>query len=666
MDYNGLVVDLANLQVDPPDTLRASLYIDYLQATHNYLTVTLNAPAPGGLTAAGFLFSQGALTSSTLLNELAEILDLYIGAAVDSDLKWQYLPAQGHGPVGPNPWTYRQYFDNSILDANPATFATNIANFRLRNPISAQALFQATAHFQANIKLCCERVFADRAQLILFFNSLYTNTLAITALTSIKSSGSDFHKGGKQVLILGFHGTYQPGPGPAVTAVDFKAIYKPSDLEADCLIAGDSAVVNAVIPGFMIQSLFEIYNATLAGDPNLDGLPLNTYRILPRNYNSLHGGGYPLPIRQAYGYIEYLNNDLSWNGNGWFGLYPSGVSDYVVFKTQSSNIIHDFYQRAGAFGALACSFSIVDMHIENFRVRQYNPYPIDLEISLTKALNDFAATSLTGNLGGLTGVSVGAQDFKWDIANENVPGQAAINQQFITVYEANRLYSAERGQQKALVPVDAPYLFAGFQEGMDVIQAAQIAGNFNAWFLRLNDVVVRYLPFATSTFKRVFSNIYYDYWPVNTAFAPTLANQVETMLSIEYGNYVANNLPNFLAFQAGIAVPEYQNLDIPVFYYRINGGSLDAVDSNGAAVPIPVTIPIINNPVAPCAALVGRPNYFPAAPMPTNVRAPQVTALAVPANFLARYNLLEQSLLAALGLHAVPAVPQSCIPNFCC
>ena len=665
MDYAGLVQDLANLQVAPPDILRASLYLDYLQAAQTYFTVTLNAPAPGGLTAAGYAFAQGALVNGSLLNELAAILDHYLAPGVDADLQWQFSPAQGHGPAGANPWTYRQYFDNSILDANPITYAANVANFRLRNPISAQALAQSAANFQQNIKLCCERVYADRAQLTLFFNGLYANTLAIAALTGIKSTGSDFHKGGKQVLILGFHGTYQPGPGPAVTAVDFKAVYKPGDLEADCLIAGIAAAVNAVTPGFMVQSLFEIYNATLAANPAIGGLALNTYRILPRNYNSLHGGGYPLPIRQAYGYLEYLNNDLAWNGEGWFGFYPSGVSDYVIFKTQSSDFIHDFYRRAGAFCALASSFSVVDMHIENFRVSRYNPYPIDMEICLTSSVPAVGNTLLFGQLGGLTGISVDAQDFDWVVMDANVPGRAYIDKSYLTVYEANRLYKAERNRQKTLVPVDNPYLFAGFQQGMEVLQAAQTAGNFNAWFTRLDNVVVRFLPYPTSVFKQVRNNLYIDVWPVNTAYAPTLATVLENMLTQKYNDFVAHGgLPNFLAFQNGVSGPDYQNLDIPVFYYCINGASLDIVDSTGAVVPIPATIPITGNPAAPCAALVGRATFFAAAPMPANVRAPQVTALGVPLSYAARYTQLEQSMLLALGLNAVPPIPQSIIPNF--
>jgi hypothetical protein len=91
---------------------------------------------------------------------------------------------------------------------------------------------------------------------------------------------------------------------------------------------------------------------------------------------------------------------------------------------------------------------------------------------------------------------------------------------------------------------------------------------------------------------------------------------------------------------------------------------LDIVDSTGVIVPIPATVAINGNPVAPCAVQVGRATYFPNAPMTTNVRTPQVTALGTPATYQARYTAIQQSMLAALQLNAVPAIPQDVLPDF--
>ena len=673
MDYNALVAALAALGLNPadvPDVLRTSLYLNYLTAAHTFFTTTLNGPAPAGLTTIGYLFVQSALQSKSLLKALAKILDFYVAPAVDADLQWQYSPAQGHGPGSPAPWTYRQYFDNSILDANVATYNANVAAFRARYPIADHALAQLSTNFQQNIKTCCERVIADRPLLQNFYNDLYNNTLQIYGLTGIKSSGSDFHKGGQQVLILEFRGAYRPAGAGAASVITFKVVYKPGDLEADCLIVGNSAAVNHVIPGFMVNSLFEIYNATLAANPAINGLSLNTYRILPRNYNSLHGAGAPLPIRNAYGYIQYLNYDLEWGDSEWWGFYPGAASDFVVFGLQpvADETIENFYSRVGAFCAVASTFSIVDMHIENFRISQYNPYPIDLELSLTTSVNSIDNTGLVGQLGGLTASYVEGQDSKWVVKQENNPGQSYLERVYPRKYEANRLYRAETGRQKTLVSINTPYLFDGFDKGMQVLRAAQVAGSFNAWFARLNNVVVRFLPYRTDIFKQVITTVFITQFDAprnpNVAFLPTLNAELEARVTQNYNAYVNGNLPNFLAFLAAISGPDYQNLDIPVFYYRINNASLDIVDSRGAILAIPPTIPITGNPAAPCQANVGRMTFFPNAPTDNNVRLSQVTPLGTAVNYTARFNLIQQSLLVALGLGAVPAVPQAVLPDF--
>jgi hypothetical protein len=677
MDYNALDAALTALGVTPPDVLRASLYLDYLTAAHTFFNTTLNGPAPAGLTNAGYLFVRSAVISNSLLNQLAKILDFYVAPAVDADLQWQYQPAQGHGPGSLDPWTYRQYFDNIILGAN---YNANLQTFRINYPISAYALGRLATNFQNNIKECCERVFADGALLLNFYNDLYNNTLAIHQLTSIKSSGSDFHKGGKQVLILEFRGAYLPAGAAAASAITFKIVYKPSDLEADCLIAGDSAAVNRVIPGFMANSLFEIYNATLAANPAIGGLPLNTYRILPRNYNSLHGAGAPLPIRNAYGYIQYLNYDLEWGSNEWWGFYPGATSDFMVFSSQPESIISNFYRRAGAICALATTFSIFDLHLENFRVYQYNPYPIDLEVSLTSAANDIQEVSLiaAGN-GALNGVSIDAQDFHWEIMNENTPGSASIIREYEVTHYANRLYRSLPQREKELVPIDNAYLFEGYNEGMQVLRAAQIALNFDPWFVRLNNnVVVRYLPFETPIFKAVISRVFLDTLingnGRNAAFQATLDTIMLQQRTIKFDDYVNSNpggLPDFLAFLDIESGPDYQNLDIPVFYHCIGAGSTGIVNSRGVPVAIPGQIQILQGPPPGVAAMVncqpphvGRNTFFPAQPTNAVVRINQVTALGTPATYNARFNLIQQSMLTALGLTAVPAIPQAVIPDF--
>ena len=69
----------------------------------------------------------------------------------------------------------------------------------------------------------------------------------MTELKKIKTTGNDFHKGGKQVLILTFQ-LAGPAAGGAGKPELGRVVYKPSAVEIDCRIVGDSATVNKVSP----------------------------------------------------------------------------------------------------------------------------------------------------------------------------------------------------------------------------------------------------------------------------------------------------------------------------------------------------------------------------------------------------------------------------------
>ena len=111
-------------------------------------------------------------------------------------------------------------------------------------------------------------------------------------------------------------------------------MYKPGDVEIDCLVAGESAAVNrATGVAFQVQSLAELFNDWIATHPAADQEALPTYRILPRHPVSPYVGLPPYPVRQAYGYLEYLGSALT--GLDWsaFNFYPNGESDYLIFQT---------------------------------------------------------------------------------------------------------------------------------------------------------------------------------------------------------------------------------------------------------------------------------------------------------------------------------------------
>jgi hypothetical protein len=670
MDLLGLQTQLGQLGVQPKDVYRAALYVDYLTHARTYFTTTLAGGGPGGL-GVGYPFVAPALGSASLLQELADILDFYVAPAVDADLRRAYAPPPGGlGHGGPAGWTYQDYFTNVILDANAVTFGANLLAFRNRYPISAAALQLLSANFEGNVFLCCQRVIADEASLTAFYEDLYEEDFAILSLQKIKSTGSDFHKGGKQVLILTFQIVHTVDYGPPITFApsreELKVVYKPSDPEADCLIVGDSAAVNNVIPGFMAASLFEIYNTRLqlmkTANPAFTGEPLTTYRILPRNYISIYAGAPPLPIRNAYGYIQYLDNDLSGTAPQVFGYYPFGASDYLIFTSQSKNdVTKSFYRQEGALAALCGSFSLIDMHIENLRVMKYHPYLIDLEISLTAVTNDISSTSLLGASGGITGISINNQEFSWAV--NNAPGQAFIGRHYPTVYYQNRLWFAAANRQKSTIAVSRRYLLQGFTDGMSVLRTCEQNNDFVNWFARLNNVVVRYLPYATPQFKAIRTNIFIN--TLNGAAAGAALNPIQvarlrSFLSQEYDAFqqAANPAadPEFVSLTQPVCGPDYLNMDIPVFYHRI--GTTGIVDSNGANVPIPPFV-TVDAPgggtrqarVLGVGGIFNRNTFFANQPMQTNVEQGQVQILAG-GGFAARQTLLRGTITASLGNNA--------------
>jgi hypothetical protein len=642
MDFQQLNQRLQSLGLKPKDDLRASLYIDYLEDFKLYFSKIYSFKNRD------YAFVQKAVTSANLLNELAEVLDLFVGPAVAADLKRAHQTAPG--------WTYRDYFDHLILDKDTMKYQANLKAFRQRYPITNHALTKLHNNFKANIIEMCGRVIADRQLLIAFYQDLYHNTLNIASLEEIKSTGSDFHKGGKQVLILTFAITYQQPLSSQYTIARLKVIYKPSDLEIDCLIAGDSAALNRVQQGFMDKSLFEIFNRGVAKyyKPLTPlGEPLGTYRILPRKFISTHPTNeFPLPIREAYGYIQYLDYQVFLSARRMIFdlefLEVGGESDYLIFPDNKSKkeIVNHFYYKSGMFLALACSFSIVDMHCENIRVMRYSPYPIDLEVSLTKEVNDVTDTDLlASSAGGLNGVSTEEQS-DWDIKkvfNKSTrQPEWSIRPERQLKYHQNRLWSIARSGLKTPIPLDDSSLLQGFNIGLTVISACQKSNDFNSWFKRIQNVLVRYLLAGTGELTALRDECFLE----NISQGKQLLATLEKLLANQYADrsaqykkrphptqpspYERQANPYFIFAAMPQTKEDYKNLDIPAFYHRI--GTLDVVDSLGQPLQLPGSINL------------GRTTFFATTPTLVNVQRLQVQILADD-RFAQRLQTIEKTIL---------------------
>ena len=665
MDGNQLKAALKLLGIKPPDELRASLYLTQLRATQTFFATTIQQTGVNGV-GNNYSFVKAAVTSPSLLTELAKMLDLSVGFAVDRDMQ---LAFPG------NPYTYQQYFNQRILDPNDGTYAANVQAFMQRFPITDAALQAITTNFQQNILQACQRIIQDRTAITNLFKDEY-DFLTLDGLKDIESTGSDFHKGGKQVLILTFSISYFGQRFPVRDQL--KLIYKPSDIEVDCLIVGDSAITKQADPNFNITaSLTEIINGLIAQEKQnnptstLELLP--TYRILPRNYISqqMHPTVYPMPaIRNAYGYLEFLQYeaDIGPNLGGWnLGVtklkdwYPFGSSDFLILPDQAEGpIITKFYRQMGQWLALACTFSLQDLHLQNVRVMEYLAFLIDLEICLVKPVNSATDTSLMGQYGGITDESNNAEEFEWEvIPNVLDQNQVVLSQKFIPKTYQNRLYALR--PTKKLVPPNAFYIVRGYNRMMEILRTGVCNNSFNAWFTRLNGVLVRYLPYSTLAFKAVSDIIFQrpnDPADYGDQFLPTIQTTLNNQLAIRFQDYQLNPTPrpDFLVMQNAVSGDDYQHVDIPVFYHRI--GTSDIMDSQGrlVAVPAQITINGIQHNTN-----IGRNTFFPAPPAAT-IQQAQLQILANQWPYDQRRLALRNTILAGLGRQSPPKKPGVLIP----
>jgi hypothetical protein len=640
---------------------RAALYIDRLEAARTFLTTTLAGPGPNGL-GADYPFVAAALARGELLNKLAAGLDEWVCPAVERAANIAIAAA---GPGGPT--NYQTWFTSAIFNVNDLAYQANVATFFGQYPITDHALTQIRNNFQDNIDTALRRVLADRAAIVALFSDRF-NGLTLTGLSQITSSGSDFHKGGQQVLFLTFTTRYWYGFRNWVPAFStLKLAYKPGDVEIDCLIAGESAAVNRARndPAYLAQSLVEIFNAYVAAHPAPGLEPLPTYRILP--CLPVARPGRPLnPVRDTYGYLEYLSYAFTGQTWGAFNYYPFGASDFLIFQyTAEAPIIQRFYHQAGQFLALATAFSLTDLHVENVRVTEYQPRLIDLEASLTAPVANVTKTLLIAvDVGGFNGASRANEDFVYRFVDLTVPFRTQVNQVFVPKWYANRLWALR--PDRRLVPVNAFWLLQGLSNGMDVIRAIQQAGGFGAWLLRTNNVLVRVLPVPTQTWIDTRSQIYFDALraapPVPLA-ARVAEIQLRTLTAL-YDDYVGQPVqppePVYVAANAAQVNADLTNFDIPSFYHRI--GTRTLLDSAGAVIPVPVQVTVYNNadpPVAgPVNTNVGRVTYFAAAPTPPPTTARvggQLNALAG-GGFAAAVAAYQQQSLGVLGLGAVPPI----------
>ncbi|MEO0377929.1 MAG: DUF4135 domain-containing protein, partial [Cyanobacteria bacterium P01_A01_bin.17] len=346
-------------------------------------------------------------------------------------------------------------------------------------------------------------------------------------LDAIATTGSDYHKGGKQVLILTF---------TLANNTTQKLVYKPSDVEIDLRLVGDTAAVrNHLEPGLQITHSFsELINSAV--DPNRAELHLPTYKILPRRSGSLlqaNANGV-LPIQESYGYVEFLthlpyidNNDFSEAGllQG-VRQQPQNALQNADWITQDDNEARNYWRILGKLLAMLTLCGCTDIHIQNFIVHARKPYVIDLEEAFKKrhityedTYLDNRALSTLRDPGSKEPSVDGDKTLRVKLRYKFLNEEHSFNQLVLLQAQNPTLTKREHYIQD---------LARGFIQTIHAFRNQAFNQQMVGWLTEAQDTVVRYVPIATVD----------------------LANQVRGLFKPEYlvNDAVPNNVQAYLNF----------------------------------------------------------------------------------------------------------------------
>lgn len=576
----------APLRIEVPEAWRAETYLPALEnARLTFEAYGIRNPRVAQ-----------ALRDAVLIERLAIVLDDYVAPCVVADVN---AFAETHFP-GQNitETTYLQYIGTCLQgDADPyrpsavsvaaaptACAWVGIESLYGRYPLMRYMISTMATQYVNAVLRCCDRLLEDWVDIGTFFFNI-----GLTALTDIRGTGSDFHKGGQQVLLLTLRDT---------AAALHELVYKPGDVERDFRIVGDTQALGAAIgnlpavaakgvtPANLLNnlggSLMEMVEALAAQDQVT--IPVTKYKILPVNPGTSllaqANGGYD--IRQSYGWIEFLSSTPQ----------DRDCPDQVT--------LFQYYQVYGAMVALAYVFQITDMHQENVIIHQQRPYFIDLEMAYSGILPGPGATSLGTAYNRFT-----SPVLRRTVAGWNRP-QLSYDLPGTSEPTKNRPYLA--GQAYTPQSADANRVMALFSRTIDLI--LRHVNQFDGWLVAASRVIARLVPFSTS---ELFVRLRAIHNPSSyiPAFRPdevrirTLdltqnapidegsvagwgdqfvasTNAVGTPLDLALDYYRMQ--PRFAFWQHAQTADDFKHGDIPVFYQKSNTGL--ALDSRGNPIPV--------------------------------------------------------------------------------
>ncbi len=500
---------------------------------------------------------------------------------------------------------YQRYFDNIIDPAFPADSQvdpqTGVDLFLQRFPISNFYFHTISQQFSANIRDALKHFTANRATL----QALFFSGREIKRIQKIGLSGSDTHKGGKQVLILDLK---VQGSTSRNSAIE-RLVYKPSDVELDYRMCGDTAALTHAFadtnPMGQLPSLAEWINKHLP-EPVERQLP--TYKILPCNPGStLNANDGVLPIQESYGFIEFLSNDPSRrraSGTPFDAdTKKAKDSDWLCTSEEAKN----YYSVWGKWLAVAKVFSWGDCHSENIITHGKRPCPIDLEITCTGPMESLTGTMLVMNndlsesveasghsMGGLTGRN---HMLRLPTVVCDQTANMAIDFIYLTddKYEPsqNRIAVKELGWNIALPRNFMTQIMTAMKDVLCVFAENRNRSGTSiglvSWITQaLDNCVGRFTPFGTGAFtkaRNVFiatSNMREQ--PPNTPSVPNTPWDPKVDEVLKGGAGWPSPRPNSALQQEQNNYVDFRNHDVPAYYHRLK--SVDLLNARGQRVDV--------------------------------------------------------------------------------
>ena len=599
---------------------------------------------------------SSALRDYDLIDSLASILDNYLLLGVYNDLEkcaqsrvlytkkrarfipdvddifFSETPEILSTPTGQKRITdraaYVRYFELFIKPhalTQQGQTLDGVDAFYARHPLLSHVLQTLSNNFQNNIRLAMERLIADWGDI----NAVFGNG-DFTQLLKIQPTGSDSHKGGKQVLIFEF-AVHNASPR--------KVVYKPSDIETDYRIIGDTQAVQGLgLPAG--ESLTEITNRQLENenrefiqdewDPApadiprwLERLRLPTYRILPRNPGSQQALQHAqLNIGDSYGYLEFIDHQPQLHSPFSDGeivkkthirhLWESTPAaarqafDWIT-DTQDDAIV--LYRQWGQLMAMAHVFSITDLHMQNQIVHQKKPTLIDLEVSFNAPDRGVGRSMISGYYQLLNDPEQQNELEFGNLLNDYLPvtlhPHAPHNN-----HSKNQLYcyngTAETDADIVTREVEADYrgdLFEGIASVLATYRVPEQNLEIRNWVNQLANVTVRLVPRPTPDFIRTLTDFVtrYSHQTYVPPDNPQWADQLWRWFAGDGDNIKAGltawwllkyQAEDFLQFPGPFFAldnprhnwRDYVAMDVPAYYRRI--GERHLRDSLGRIVRI--------------------------------------------------------------------------------